>query len=262
MAELSALYIYPVKSLRGIARESAALSDRGLEHDRRFMVVDDGGHMLTQRVLGTMARITTAIVHAELTLTFEGTTLSVPLAPTAGTPRTVRVFADQVDALDVGDAARRFLSDALGRSASLVYMPDATRRRVDPKRAAEHDIVSFADGFPYLLTNESSLDALNRELAEPVTMQRFRPNLVVRGLPAYAEDQTGPLRIGAIPFLALKPSSRCVIVNTDPTSGERAKGVFEALLRSHAIEKRPMFGQNLVARGSGQVTVGDPVAFG
>jgi uncharacterized protein YcbX len=92
-------------------------------------------------------------------------------------------------------------------------------------------------------------------------MQRFRPNFVVRGLPAYAEDTLSALQIGDVSFRGLKPSSRCVIVNTDPMTGLREKGVFETLMRTHAIDKRPMFGQNLVARGSGRVAVGQAVTF-
>jgi uncharacterized protein len=259
MPSLSGLYVYPVKSARGIALTEALLGDRGLEHDRRFMVVDAGGHMLTQRVLGALARLETAIEDDTLRLGFEGAELALPLCPRDGALRRVRVFSDEVDALDLGARARTFLSAALGREAALVYMPDETRRRVDPTRAAERDIVGFADAFPYLLASESSLAALNGELPQPIPMARFRPNFVLTGLPAYAEDTLRELTIGAVPFAALKPSSRCVIVNTDQQTGVREKGVFETLVRTHAIEKRPIFGQNLVARGSGRVQLGDPV---
>lgn len=257
---LSAIYIYPVKSARGIALPEATVSDRGLTHDRRFMVVDAHGHMLTQRVVGALARLETALASDALHLRFEGVERAVPLRPTGGLERRVRVFQDEVDALDLGEGMRRFLSDALGRDASLVYMPDETRRRVDPTRAAEPDIVGFADGFPYLLASESSLAALNRELATPVGIERFRPNFVVRGLPAYAEDTLGEWILDGIPFLALKPSSRCVIVNTDQRTGVREKGVFETLSRTHAEDRKPLFGQNLVARGSGTLHVGAQVS--
>jgi uncharacterized protein len=261
-ALVSGLYVYPVKSARGIALQEAVLSDRGIAHDRRFMVVDERGNMLTQRVVGALARLQTAMEGDELALSYEGADLRVPLRPTRGQVRRARVFQDEVDALDVGDEAGRFLSAALGRQVALVYMPDTTERRVDPARAAPSDIVGFADAFPYLLANESSLDALNHELPQPVGIERFRPNLVVRGLPPWVEDDMRELRIGELPFLALKPSSRCVIVNTDQLTGERQKGVFETLVRTHAIDRRPIFGQNLVARGSGRVRLGDPVELG
>jgi uncharacterized protein YcbX len=260
---LTGLFVYPVKSARGIALHEAELGDRGLAHDRRFMVVDEGGRFLTQRDTPALAKLCTALHDhggvGELQLSFEGRELCLPLRPHQGHTRRVRVFTDDVDALDLGAQASTFLSAALGRQVALVYMPEDTRRQVDPTRAQAQDIVGFADGFPYLLANESSLAALNRELPEPVTMQRFRPNFVIAGVPAYSEDSFADLTIGAVPFVAIKPCSRCVIVNTDPTSGQRERGVLEALVRTHTIGNRPMFGQNLVARGTGTLTVGDHV---
>jgi uncharacterized protein len=284
---LTGLFVYPVKSARGIALREAELGDRGIAHDRRFMVVDEHGHFLTQRDTPALARLGTALHDegqaSELVLAFEGQQLALPLRPSAGEPRRVRVFADEVEALDLGARASRFLSDALGRQAALVYMPQETRRQVDPTRASPRDIVGFADGFPYLLANESSLAALNIELARgrtapfdgelarggtapfdgelpgPVTMQRFRPNFVIAGVPAYSEDNFAELTIGGLPFAALKPCSRCVIVNTDQSSGQRTRGVLEALVRTHTVGNRPIFGQNLVARASGRLALGAPV---
>jgi uncharacterized protein YcbX len=279
---LTGLFVYPVKSARGIALREAELGDRGIAHDRRFMIVDERRHFLTQRDTPALARLATALHDdgkvGELVLTFEGQQLALPLRPRVGETQRVRVFADEVDALDLGARASRFLSDALGRHAALVYMPEETRRQVDPTRASPRDIVGFADGFPYLLTNESSLAALNVELArgatavngelarggtarlpEPVTMQRFRPNFVIAGVPAYSEDNFAELTIGGLPFAALKPCSRCVIVDTDPRSGQRTRGVLEALVRTHSLGNRPIFGQNLVARASGRLAVGAPV---
>lgn len=262
MAQLTGIYVYPVKSARGLSLPEAALGDRGLVHDRRFLVVDEHGRFLTQRELPAMARLETALHGDTLGLRFERASVELPLWPSHGTRRRVRVFQDEVDALDLGSAVARFLSDAFARSCALVYMPEDARRAVDPSRAAAHDIVSFADAFPYLLASESSLAALNRELEQPVTMSRFRPNFVFDGLPPYAEDEFRELTIGTLPFLALKPCSRCVIVNTDPVTGVRQPGVLEALVRTHRIGNKPMFGQNLVARGSGVLRLGDPLQAG
>lgn len=260
---LTGLFVYPVKSARGIALREAQVGDRGIPHDRRFMVVDETYRFLTQRDTPSLAKLETALdddgAVGELLLTYEGRPLALPLRPVAGTMRRVKVFADEVDALDLGAPASTFLTNALGRPAALVYMPDETKRQVDPTRAKAQDIVGFADAFPYLLANESSLAALNRELAAPVPMQRFRPNFVIAGVPAYSEDSFADLTIGGLPFVALKPSSRCVIVNTHHTTGQRERGVLETLLRTHTIGNRPVFGQNLVARGTGKLTVGDPV---
>ena len=264
MVTLTGLFVYPLKSARGIALHSGTVGVRGLAHDRRFMLVDPAGRFLTQREVPMMARLVTALRHVdtghgELEISFEDGTLRVPLQPTLGFGRRVRVFSDEVTALDLGAEAARFFTQALRRDAALVYMPDQSVRRVDPTRAEPRDVVSFADGFPYLLASESSLAALNLELDDPVGMERFRPNFVISGLPAYAEDEFRDLSIGGLPFVALKPSSRCVIVNTDQLTGAREKSVLQALGYSHSIGNRAIFGQNLVARGLGTVHLGDRV---
>lgn len=264
MVTLSGLFVYPLKSARGIALRSAQTGTRGLAHDRRFMLVDAAGRFLTQREVPHMARLGTALCdpdseEGELEVSFEGRVLRVPLAPKAGVGRRVRVFSDEVTALDLGAEAARFFSHALRREAALVYMPNQTVRRVDPTRAQPRDLVGFADGFPYLLASESSLATLNLELDEPVGMERFRPNFVISGALPYAEDEFRDLTIGSVPFVALKPCTRCVIVNTDQLSGTREKSVLEALVHTHTIGNRPIFGQNLVARGSGTVQLGDQV---
>ncbi len=259
MVKLTGIFIYPVKSARGIALANAELSDRGLTHDRRFMIVDDQGLFVTQRQEPALARLETALEGDALALSFEGQTVRVPLAPPDGAARRVCVFSDEVEARDLGPDARAFLSAALAQPLSLVYMPAESRRAVDPKRAGPDEVVSFADGFPYLLANETSLEALNGALEHPVPMARFRPNFVIAGAPAYAEDSFGELTIGEVPFVALKPCSRCVIIDTDQQRGVRAPGPLEALARTHKIGNRAIFGQNLVARGRGTVRVGDPV---
>ncbi|MET0287599.1 MAG: MOSC N-terminal beta barrel domain-containing protein [Polyangiales bacterium] len=261
MITLTGIFIYPVKSARGIALPEARLSDRGIQHDRRFLIVDENGRFQTQREDPSMARLHTALVGDSLVLTFDGRSLELPLQPALGDTRSVRVFADQIEGALELPLAASFLSDAFGRELSLVYMPDGVRRQVDPKRAGPNDLVGFADGFPYLLCSESSLEALNVHLSNPVTMRRFRPNFVIEGANAYAEDKFRALRLGSVPFLALKPCSRCVIVDTDPDLGVRSPGPLAALAHTHTMEKRAIFGQNLVARGSGVVRLGDEVSI-
>lgn len=261
MVTLTGLFIYPVKSARGIALREAMLGDRGLVNDRRFMVVDAAGQMLTQRDAPLLARLVTAIDGDALRLSCDGQVVTVPLHPREGARRMVRVWRDEVEALDLGDDANALVAGLLRRPARLVYMPDHTHRQVDPTYASPHDLVGFADGYPYLLTNEGSLAALNAVLPERVGMERFRPNLVIAGAPAYAEDGYRELRIGLVRFEALKPCTRCVIINTDQVTGEREQGTLEGLSRTHLIDRRVVFGQNLVARDGGVVRVGDPVTL-
>ncbi len=259
MITLTGIFIYPVKSARGIAMPEAHLTDRGIANDRRFLIVDEGGRFYTQRDDPSLARLHTAIVGDTLVLTFDRRELELPLTPSAGDTRTVRVFADQIEGALELPVASEFLGAAFHKELSLVYMPDHVRRQVDPKRAGPDDITTFTDGFPYLLCSESSLEALNVHLSNPVVMRRFRPNLVIEGANAYAEDKLGPLSIGGVPFVGVKPCSRCVIVDTDPDVGVRSPGPLAALAHTHTLEKRAIFGQNLVARGTGVLRLGDEV---
>lgn len=268
---LSALHIYPIKSARGIALPEAELTTRGLAYDRRFMVVDAEGVFLTQRQLPAMARLTPSLqlpAHrgdapgsARLRVTFDDLApLEVALTPATGATCEVRVFQDRVRALDLGGEPAAFFSSALGQPARLVYMPDDSLRAVHRDYAEPHDVVSFADGFPYLLANESSLDALNARLAERVPMNRFRPNLVVTGAAAFAEDGWTRIRIGAVPFEVRKPCTRCAIITTDQERGERAaKEPLTALAGFHSWRGKAAFAQNLICRGGGTLRVGDEV---
>lgn len=261
MITLTGLFIYPVKSARGIALREATLGDRGFVNDRRFMVVDAAGQMFTQRDAPQLARLVTAIDGDVLRLSSDGHVVTVPLHPREGARRMVRVWRDEVEAIDAGDDANELVATLLRRPAGLVYMPDQTHRQVDPTYASPHDLVGFADAYPYLLTNESSLAALNDALPKRIGMDRFRPNMVISGAPAYAEDGFRKVRIGRVLFDVLKPCTRCVTINTDQVTGEREKGPLEVLSRTHLIDRRVVFGQNVVARDGGVVRVGDTVTL-
>jgi len=260
--ELARLFIYPVKSLGGIELQRCAVTRRGLARDRRYMVVDPDGTFVTQRELGALARIRTVLHGEQLQLHApHGDAWVIPERVTEGPARQVRVFDDTLEGLDVGDGVATWLSRAVGRSVRLVFMPDATRRSVDPRFAAPDDEVSFADGFPYLIVGEASLADLNTRLESPVTVQRFRPNLVVRGSEAYAEDRWHEVRIGEVPFRLVKPCSRCVITTLDPTSGERAgPDPLKALAQYRRASGKVYFAQNaLVDSDQGELRVGDRI---
>ena len=265
---LDAITIYPVKSLRGVTVREAVVEPWGLAGDRRWMVVDEQGRYLTQRDLPGMARIA-AVPDGD-----GGVALSTPGAgearvplPDAGGPTVeVVVWRDRVRAQPAGQDVDAWLSAALGRACRLVHMGDpAAARPVDPAYAGPADRVSFADGFPLLGVSAASLADLNARLAQPVPMARFRPNLVVSGGAAWAEDGWRLLRVGGVggvAFRAVKPCARCVIVSTDQETGARARD--REPLRTLAGFRRDgrgrvLFGQNLVPDGAGRVAVGDSV---
>ncbi|HJL19101.1 MAG TPA: MOSC N-terminal beta barrel domain-containing protein [Sandaracinaceae bacterium LLY-WYZ-13_1] len=258
MLRLSELWIHPVKSLAGVRVPEAVVEDRGLRHDRRFMWVDPDGRFTTQRELPAMARLQPAIEGGRLLVRADGATLEVAL-DVDGAPRTVEVWGDRVDAVDAGDEAAAFFRRHLGAGGRLVRMPDAARRAADPGHARPGDLVSFADGFPFLLVTDGSLAALNERLERPVDVRRFRPNLVVSGAAPFAEDAWSELRVGPVTFFPRKACSRCRIVDVDPDRGEPGRAVLAALARFRKSGSRVLFGQNLVHDGRGVLREGDPV---
>jgi uncharacterized protein YcbX len=156
----------------------------------------------------------------------------------SGGSRPVTIWRDTCLAESAGSRAARWFSDYLGDSFDLVRMPDATVRQVDPGYAGDGDRVGFADGFPFLLLSEGSLEELNRRLDQPVPMDRFRPNLVVTGCDPYAEDAWARLTIGELVFRVVKPCARCTITTTDQETGQRGPEPLR-MLASYRIRSAP-----------------------
>ena len=263
---LSGLFIYPVKGLKGIALDEARCTDRGLENDRRFMVVDPAGTFLSQRSHPKMATVWTEIAGDMLSLAApDMDEVRVPLAPVGGEAMRVQVWSSTCDAIAVSREADAWLSDYLGLACRLAYMPGDSERYSNARYAGGGKRVGFADGYAYLATTEASLADLNARLAArghpPLPMNRFRPNLVVAGGGAFAEDRWKELRVGSAVLAAAKPCGRCEVTTTDQASGER-RGPEPLATLSTFRDSREfglMFGMNLVTAREGRVRVGDTV---
>lgn len=256
---LSGLFIYPVKSCAGIALTSARLDRFGLTGDRRWLLVDAGNGFLSQRSLPAMGQIMVAASDAGLTLTFRGHELTVQTPTADAARRLVDVWGDRVEALDAGDAAAVWLSSLLERHTRLVYMADDAQRLVDTDYAVHGETVSFADGFPLLLTTEASLASINAALDAPVSMRRFRPNLVISGSAPFAEDGWRRLQIGDRVFTLAKPCARCAIPALDPDTGLVHPRLNKVLAAVRRKDGAILFGQNLLQSGSGGLRLGDAV---
>ena len=258
---LSAIHIYPVKSLGGITLREAQCTRRGLQYDRRFLVVDEKGRFLTQRDFPKMATVWVDIEDDKLTLAAPDLdAVEVALQPSAAPTCKVAVWSSIVAAHEVSADANRFLSDYLGTHCKLVYMPDTSERLVNPEMAKSGEIVSFADGYPFLLIAQESLADLNSRMNKPLAMNRFRPNLVVKGCLPYAEDTWKQIRIGAASFRVVKPCTRCQITTTDQATGEVLGP--EPLQTLAAYRNSPdgvMFGQNLLPLRLGKIAIGDEI---
>lgn len=253
-------FVYPVKSLRGIALPEMALDEFGPAGDRRWMIVDAEGQFVTQRSHPRLALIHTALVRGEVVIDVPGHGAHT-LEP-GHTTRPVRVWQDWVKAGDAAGSASEALSGFIGESLTLVHMPDATFREVKGGRVTERRRVGFADGFPFLIVNQASLDDLNSRLDNPVDIRRFRPNLVIEGAEAWQEDLWRQLRIGDVVFDLVKPCSRCVMTTVDPDLGTKAADAqpLRTLGRFRRTPDGVMFGINALHRPEGvMVRRGDPV---
>lgn len=259
---VSALYVYPVKSCRGIALDQAEVVRRGFARDRRWMVVDDDGHFLTQRETPALGQVRTTLEAGGIRLDYPGKpALELPEEYERGQSLAVRVWSHSGIGVRHADGSD-WLSRALGQRCSLVFMPERHQRAVNPERARAGDIVSFADGYPFLLTSEASLEDLNARLPARITMQRFRPNIVVSGAPAYAEDEWARVRIGEIDFRGAKRCDRCVVTTRDPETGEASTEPLRTLATYRKWDGAVWFGMNLIHDQPGWVKVGDSVSPG
>jgi uncharacterized protein len=256
---VSGLHVYPVKSARGLTVERWPVDAFGLAEDRRFMVVDAQGAFMTQRRHPHMALLSVELLEEELRLTYPGQQPLTVKRPTPGDSEVVEIWGDAVAGERVGAEAATWLSEALGTACRLVHMAEQTKRPVDPDFASTPARVSFADGFPFLLISEASLADLNRRLESPVTMDRFRPNIVVSGADAFEEDTWRELRIGDLHFEVVKPCARCVLTTVEPTTGVTGKEPLRTLATYRNVEGSVLFGQNIIHRGQGLLTLEQPV---
>ncbi|GIJ06947.1 MOSC domain-containing protein [Micromonospora andamanensis] len=266
---LSGITTYPVKGCHGLVHDEADVRQWGLAEDRRWMLVDAEGVGVTQREVTSLVRVHARPRPGGLLLSADGhPDLLVP-EPTDVTAMPVRTFRRRVlrvDALPAGPAADAWFGAVLDRSVRLVRLARPARHiRREDKEYDPGDQVSFADAYPVLLTSTASLAALGDWLVaggqQPVPMTRFRPNLVVDGASAWAEDDWvgRGLRIGGVRFRAAGPSARCLVVTTDQETGVRGREPLRTLARHRNIDRKLLFGLNLVPLEAGRVKLGDPV---
>lgn len=255
------LYLYPVKSLAGVEVSSFELDDFGPVGDRRWMLVNDQGVFVTQRQLPALARISTGVDNRGVKVHIPGEgrfDLEPGLEEVS-----VRVWRDRVNALIGPCPASAAVSRYCDQSLRFVFMPDSTFRRVDPGRVFDHKRVAFADGFPFLVTNQASLDELNSRLEQPVDMRHFRPNIVVSGAEPWSEDRWQRATIGPVSLEMVKPCSRCVITTVDPDTGTKHPGTepLRTLSTYRKTQDGVIFGQNAVHQAGDRLTVGDAVVL-
>jgi uncharacterized protein YcbX len=262
---LSGLYIHPVKSAAGIRCNSARLGPHGLEHDREWLIVDPAGRFVTQREESRLALLATAIEGGLLKLSNpEGAGPALPLEH-EGAPREVVVWRSSCAAFDAGDEVAAFLSGWLGRPLRLVRFDRRRARLASPEWTGGREVPTlFSDGYPLLVLSEASLADLSARVGEVLPVQRFRPNLLLGGLPAYGEDDIDAIELGGARIHLTKACTRCVITTIDHRRGERTGEEPLRTLKGYRFDRElrgVIFGRNAYAvAGEGmELRVGMPV---
>ena len=263
---VTGINVYPIKSTAGIAVDASSVEAQGLAMDRRWMVVDENGGCLTGREYPILTQIRSRLDEEGLSITAPGADeIPIPVPAESAPVKIVTVWGDECRTLSADAAVDRWFTELLDTRCHLVYMGDARQRPVNIDYSRTGDSVSFADGYPLLLISEASLADLNTRLSESVTMGRFRPNVVVGGCEAYAEDGWRAIGVGETRFDGAENCPRCVFTTIDPDNGARHPR--QEPLRTlggyrRAADGGVLFGQTLIPRRMGTIRVGDVVTVG
>jgi uncharacterized protein len=256
------IFIYPIKSLKGIRLESAEVLERGFRYDRRWMLVDRKGVFLTQRIHHQMALIQVEL-HEKFLLVSSAAAEADPIRiffdQYLESQIQVEIWDDRVMANLVDPEVDQWFSEVLGIDCQLVVMPETTQRKVSPKYAVNNESVSFADAMPYLIIGQESLNHLNSKLAEPVAMNRFRPNIVFSGGERFSEDSWKNIKIGKVDFYVAKPCARCVLITVNQETGKRSKEPLKTLASYRTLNNKVYFGQDALALQEGVIRIGDSI---
>lgn len=256
--QVTGLYVYPLKSARALGLQEARLDEFGIEGDRRWCLLGDDGRVITQRDCPALATLDVSPTADGIELRAVGRRpMTVPRPARKQPVLSIQVWEDRTEGLAAGTEADSWLESLLERPCRLLYMPATTRRPVSLRYGRSGDRVSFADGYPVLLTSEASLAELNRRLETAVPMDRFRPNLVIDGLEPFAEDGWARIRIGNTEFRVVKSCARCVVTTTDQQTGARGREPLLTLATFRRASGKVLFGENLIHDGCGPIRLGD-----
>jgi uncharacterized protein YcbX len=263
MLKISHLFIYPIKSLGGIELTSSKVEERGLQYDRRWMLIDEQNRFITQREHTQLALLRTAITsdHLEVFhISDSSNKIRIPLQYDQQQTFDINIWEDVCPAIPVSKEIDQWFSETLKQAVRLVYMPDESRRHIDPDYAFNQEITSFSDGYPILIIGQASLDDLNAKLNEPIGMDRFRPNIVFTGGEAFCEDAMRAITIGDVKMMGVKNCARCIMTTTDQQTGERSSEPLATLSTYRKRNNKIYFGQNVIPVTNGIIQIGDILA--
>ena len=258
---VSEITIFPIKALAGISLGASVVTSKGFQYDRRFMLVDESHQFITQRTHPELTAFSLSLVNEVLTISHPaGGSVEISIHPPSSATINATIWGDTVRASRVSKEADDLFSDTLESLIHLVGMPDTSLRQIDPDYSNPGEGVSFADGFPILVLGTASLEELNGRLENPVPTNRFRANLLVSGGKPWAEDEWGAMHFGKATLNIAKPCARCVVIQTDQKTGERAAEPTKTLLTYRKIGSKVLVGMNAIPLPSAigfQISVGD-----
>ena len=261
---LSQIFVYPIKSIGGISLDSSNVTTRGLKYDRRWLLVDENNVFITQRLYPEMALIQPSIINDTFQLkhkTKNINQISIPAFLSEGKELNVKIWNDYCSAFHYNSDVDQWFSEILNTKCKLVYMPDDSNRYIDKTYAKNNEIVSFADGYAFLIIGKSSLDDLNNRLEVKLPINRFRPNFVFTGGKPFEEDSLKKIKIGNIIFDVVKPCERCIIPTTDQETAKRNEEPLLTLSKYRKENNKIFFGQNLIQNNLGKISVGDEITI-
>ena len=255
---VSELWVYPIKSLGGIALSQAKVLPKGIAFDRRWMLVDADNRFLTQRVHHQMALFRLEYSENGFIIRYKGEQIFLP-ATTYGTSFPAVIWNDIVEVMEVSKEHNEWFSRMLGISCRLVSFPELNNRPIDPGYAINNEQVSLADAYPLLIIGQNSLNDLNSRIKTPLPMNRFRPNIVFTGGAPFEEDNWQRFSIGDVRFAGVKPCARCVVTTIDQQTAEAGKEPLVTLAAYRQKNNKVLFGQNLLVVATGEIKVGDRI---
>lgn len=255
------IYIYPIKSLAGISCQQAFAEEIGFENDRRWMLIDADNQLITQREYPVLSQFYPQISDEKVTITFESHEHEFSISEHLDDQIYTKVWDDKSFVFEVNKTTSKWFSEHLGFECKLVKIIKSGDRKHESSRLKETFNVSLADGYPYLLIGTKSLDFLNDQLEEKITIKRFRPNILISTENAHEEDNFDTFSIGEVHFKNVKPCGRCIMVNNDPKNGVVKKEPLKTLSKYRNFENSVLFGINIVGLNSGIIKVGDAVVF-
>ena len=255
------LYVYPIKNLAGIAVQDAIVQEMGFENDRRWMLIDAENQCITQRVYPILSQFYPIINGDAIEISYKGSKHKFLISETLTTPVYSQVWEDETKVYEVNLETSQWFSTQLGMECKLVKILNKGDRKHSSSQLNQTFNVSLSDGYPYLLIGSKSLDFLNEKLDEKISIQRFRPNIVIKSLIPHEEDSFDTFSIGDIQFKNAKTCVRCVMVNNNPTDGSVNKEPLRTLSTYRAVDNGVLFGTNIMGLTEGSIAVGDVLSF-